>query len=187
MSSHHPEYGLAFQMEPRSGVSPTRTDAHSRERSRARTSSQNTQWPSSSSPQPGSRRAGNGRKDGGVEMCPSSVTEVSGTLTLLERGREVSIHDTVVNVFLASHSAWSYHSRFLHSCLVAHVHIRLEAQSIHLLWNHPLKSSIVPSKSSVHALVCLCRFVDSSRSFHELTDGVISDAGSLVALQGRTL
>ena len=47
--------------------------------------------------QPGSGRAG---KDGGVEMCPSSVTEVSGTLTLLERGREVSIHNTVVNFFL---------------------------------------------------------------------------------------
>ena len=70
MSSHHPEYGLIFQIKPKFTKLPTTPAANYRERSSERTQAQNTQWPSSSSPKHGSGRVGNGRKDGGVEMCP---------------------------------------------------------------------------------------------------------------------
>ena len=70
MSSHHPEHGLIFQMKPKFAQLPTTPAANYRERSSERTPAQNTQWPSSSSPKHGSGRVGNGRKDGGIEMCP---------------------------------------------------------------------------------------------------------------------
>ena len=51
-STDRRQYGLAAHTKPKSTESPTTRDLHSRERSRAPTPSQNSQWPSSSSSSP---------------------------------------------------------------------------------------------------------------------------------------